>query len=322
MRCLFAGTPSAAVPVLESLLASDHEVVGVITRPDAPVGRGRKLAPSPVAVVAEAAGIPIIKTKTLKSEDVIEQIKSLQPDVCPIVAYGGLVPEPLLDLGRFGWLNLHFSLLPAYRGAAPVQRAIAAGETETGISIFRLEAGMDTGPVVWQESVPLTEADTATKLLADLAELGAGRMIEVLDKLAANPDLPFTPQPTEGVSLADKITVEDAFIDFADSARMVVRRANSVTEDPGAWTWWRDQRIKLAELVACTREEANAFGPDLPQQVLPGTIFGRKRTLLVACGSDFVQVGKVSVPGKGWRSGADWARGARLETDERMGQEL
>lgn len=314
MRVLFAGTPEVAVPSLRALLESDHDVVGVLTRPDARRGRGRRLVPSPVRLVAQEAGVPVLTPAGLREPEVAQALAELAPEACPVVAYGGLVPPNLLGLPRHGWVNLHFSLLPAWRGAAPVQRALMAGDTMTGATTFLLEEGLDTGPVLGTLTEPIRAADTAGALLDRLAVAGAGLLVATLDALAAGEVRP-QPQPTEGVSLAPKLGVEDARIRWDRPAYAVDRQVRGCTPAPGAWTTFRGQRLKVLPV----QPVLEPGGPDrLP---VGGVLVGRQE-VLVGTGSGAVRLGLVQPHGKAAMPAADWARGARPATDEVLGGEL
>ena len=209
VRVIFAGTPEVAIPSLRALVDSPHEVVAVLTRPDARSGRGRSLLPSPVRAAAEELGLPVLTPTTLRDEAVRAEMAALEPDVVAVVAYGQLVPQDLLDLPTHGWVNLHFSLLPAWRGAAPVQHALLAGDAVTGASTFVIEAGLDTGPVIGTMTETVRPEDTTGTLLTRLADAGAPLLVASLDGLEAGRVTP-TPQPGEGVSHAPKVTVDDA----------------------------------------------------------------------------------------------------------------
>lgn len=236
MRLVFAGTPDVAVPSLRALLDSDrHEVVAVVSRPDARTGRGRGLSRSPVAAAADAAGIEVLTPPNARDSGFAERLRELAPDAVPVVAYGHLVPRPVLDIPAHGWINLHFSLLPAWRGAAPVNAAIAAGDEVTGATTFRLDEGMDTGPVLGTMTETIRPRDTAGDLLGRLSESGAGLLVATLDGLEAG-ELRPVPQPTDGVSHAGKLTVDDARVRWTDPALAVDRHIRSVTPAPGAWT--------------------------------------------------------------------------------------
>ena len=289
------------MPSLEALLASRHDVVAVVTRPDAPAGRGRTLRPSPVRERAEAAGIEVLTPDHPRDEAFQERLRAIAPDCCPVVAYGALVPQPVLDIPRHGWVNLHFSLLPAWRGAAPVQHALLHGDEVTGATTFRLEAGMDTGPVYGVTTEDVRPADTAGDLLERLAVAGAGLLVATLDGIEDGVLEP-RPQPTDGVSLAPKITVADARVDWTAPALHVDRRIRACTPAPGAWTTFRDKRVKL--------------GPVTPTdaRLAPGEV----RDGLVGTATTAVRLGGVRPEGKGAMPAADWLRGLRIEPGERF----
>ena len=310
MRLLFAGTPDVAVPSLELLLASDHEVVAVLTRPDARAGRGRRVSRSPVAERAEAAGVPVLQPRSLREPEFLEQLAELAVDCAPVVAYGALVPEAALGLPRFGWVNLHFSLLPAWRGAAPVQHAVMAGDEVTGASTFRLEAGLDTGPVYGVVTEPVAPRDTAGDLLARLAVSGARLLVATLDGIAAG-TLEPEPQPAEGVSLAPRIEPADARVDWSLPAHVVDRRVRGVTPAPGAWTTWRGDRLRLGPIEP------------LPSSLglTPGELSVGATGVLVGTGRGAVRLGEVQPAGKRLLPAPDWARGARPAPGERLGDD-
>ena len=309
MRLLFAGTPDVAVPSLELLLASDHEVVAVLTRPDARAGRGRRVSRSPVAERAEAAGVPVLQPRSLREPEFLEQLAELAVDCAPVVAYGALVPEAALGLPRFGWVNLHFSLLPAWRGAAPVQHAVMAGDEVTGASTFRLEAGLDTGPVYGVVTEPIAPQDTAGDLLARLAVSGARLLVATLDGIGAG-TLEPEPQPAEGVSLAPRIEPADARVDWSLPAHVVDRRVRGVTPAPGAWTTWCGDRLRLGPVEP------------LPSSLglTPGELSVGATGVLVGTGRGAVRLGEVQPAGKRMLPAADWARGARPAPGERLGE--
>ncbi|WEV79245.1 methionyl-tRNA formyltransferase [Janibacter cremeus] len=308
MRLIFAGTPQVAVPSLRALSDSDHEVVAVVTRPDARVGRGRRLEPSPVKTVAQELGLPVLTPASPRDPDFVAELTALAPDCCPVVAYGALLPREVLDIPTHGWVNLHFSLLPAWRGAAPVQRAIIAGDEITGASTFLIEAGLDTGPVLGTMTERIRPDDTAGALLDRLADAGAPLLLATMDGVATG-DLEPRPQPTEGVSHAAKLTVDDARVDLAHPAMAVDRHIRGCTPAPGAWTTFRGERLKLGP-VTITEERLPA-----------GRIEARKREVLVGTADRAVRLGEVVPLGKKPMPAADWARGVRVATDERLGEE-
>ena len=302
VRLVFAGTPEPALPSLSALLASRHEVAAVLTRPDAPAGRGRTLRPSPVRELAERAGLEVLTPAHPREPAFQSRLRQIAPDCCPVVAYGALVPRPLLALPPHGWVNLHFSLLPAWRGAAPVQHALLAGDEVTGASAFRLEEGLDTGPVYGVLTEPVRPTDTAGDLLERLSRAGAGLLVATLDGLEAGL-VTAVPQPADGVSHAPKLTVEDARIDWTAPAVRVDRLVRACTPAPGAWTTLRGRRVKL--------------GPVRPvADVLPP---GELRGNLVGTGTTAVRLGTVRPEGRAELAAADWLRGLRPDAGERFG---
>ncbi|GAB2697160.1 methionyl-tRNA formyltransferase [Thalassiella azotivora] len=321
MRLVFAGTPEAAVPSLRALLDSDHDVVAVLTRPDARSGRGRRAAVSPVKQVAQEHGLEVLQPASTRDPALRERLQELAPDCCPVVAYGGLVPASLLVVPAHGWVNLHFSLLPAWRGAAPVQHAVIAGDEVTGATTFALEEGLDTGPVYGRLTEPVRPRDTAGDLLERLSVAGAGLLRATVDGLAAGA-LDAVPQPAEGVTLAPKLTPEDASVRWGDPALAVDRRVRGCTPAPGAWTWWRGERLKLGPLAPAAGGGGGADGvsgtlPDLA----PGELAVRRSDVLVGTGSTPVVLGDVRPAGRRMMPAADWARGVRPQAGERLGEE-
>ncbi len=308
MRLIFAGTPQVAVPSLRALHGSDHDVVAVVTRPDARVGRGRRLEPSPVKTVAQELGLPVLTPASPRDRDFVTELTDLAPDCCPVVAYGALLPQEVLDIPTHGWVNLHFSLLPAWRGAAPVQRAIIAGDEITGASTFLIEAGLDTGPVLGTMTERIRSDDTAGTLLERLADAGAPLLLATMDGIASG-DLEPRPQPAEGISHAAKLTVDDARVDLTHPAMAVDRHIRGCTPAPGAWTTFRGDRLKLGP-VTITDESLPA-----------GLVEARKREVLVGTADRAVRLGEVVPLGKKPMPAADWARGVRVATDERLGEE-
>ena len=311
MRIVFAGTPEVAVPSLERLLASSHEVVGCLTRPDAAAGRGRRARPSPVRVRAEEAGVPVLAPARLREEGVREQLEAWAPDVCAVVAYGALVPAELLALPLHGWVNLHFSLLPAWRGAAPVQHAVMAGDDVTGAVTFVLEEGLDTGPVLGRLTETVRPRDTSGDLLGRLAESGADLLVATFDAMEARTLVP-EPQPADGVSLAPKIEVEDARVEWTRPAFAVDRQVRGTTPTPGAWTTWRGERLKLGPVEPVPEQEAG-------DRLAPGEVRAEKRRVLVGTGSGPVRLGEVRPHGRKAMPAPDWARGVRPAPGEVLG---
>ncbi len=307
MRVVFAGTPEVAVPSLRAMLASQHEVVAVLTRPDAPAGRGRKLVPSPVAEVAADAGIELLKPKRPRDLDFLARLAEIAPDCAPVVAYGGLIPKAALEIPKHGWVNLHFSLLPAWRGAAPVQHAIMAGDDITGACTFQLEEGLDTGPIYGRLTETIRPTDTSGDLLARLAESGAKLLVATLDGVEAG-RLVAEPQPFDEVSMAPKLTVDDARVDWTASAMRVDRVVRACTPAPGAWTTFRGDRLKVRPV----RLDPNGA------ELAPGVIEVSRDGVMVGTGSHPVLLGDVQPQGKRAMPAADWARGVRIEPGERL----
>ncbi|MFR9776204.1 methionyl-tRNA formyltransferase [Micromonospora sp. MS34] len=305
MRLVFAGTPAVAVPALDAIAASGHELLAVVTRPDAPAGRGRGLVRSPVGAWADAHGVEVLTPAKPREPEFLDRLRELAPDCVPVVAYGALVPPVALEIPRHGWINLHFSLLPAWRGAAPVQHAVLHGDELTGASVFQLEEGLDTGPVYGTVTDEVRPGDTSGDLLERLAHSGAGLLVAALDALEAG-TARAEPQPADGVSLAPKLTVEDARVRWADPAFAVDRRIRACTPAPGPWTTFRGDRVKLGPVTPL------ANGPELK----PGELLVEKSRVLAGTATVPVQLGEVRAAGKKAMSASDWARGARVAAGE------
>ena len=309
MKLVFAGTPEVALPALEALIESRHEVAAVVTRPDAPAGRGRKLVASPVAQLAEQAGIEVLRPGRPREPEFLARLAEIAPDCCPVVAYGALLPKAALEVPRIGWVNLHFSLLPAWRGAAPVQHAVLAGDEVTGASAFLLEEGLDSGPVYGTVTEQVRFDDTSGRLLERLSRSGARLLVATMDGIE-NGQLEPRPQPADGVSLAPKISVEDARVEWTAPALRVDRLVRGCTPAPGAWTLFRGERLKLGPVrLAVGRSELG-----------PGEILVAKNTVRVGTGSHEVELGEVQPQGKKLMPAADWARGSRLAPAEHLGR--
>jgi methionyl-tRNA formyltransferase len=303
VRLVFAGTPAPALPALRRLIDSPrHEVVAVLTRPDAPAGRRGKPQPSPVAREALDRGIPLLRPSRPNSPEFVAELMEFGPECCAVVAYGALLREALLAVPPRGWINLHFSLLPAWRGAAPVQAAIAAGDAITGATTFRIEPSLDSGPVYGVVTETIQQTDTAGDLLERLALSGATLLSATLDGIADGTLTP-RPQPADGVSIAPKITVEEARVRWDWPAPVVERRIRAVTPHPGAWTLIGDLRVKLGPVHL---DEA-------PESLPPGGIHIDRKSVWIGTGSDPVRLGQIQPPGKKLMNAADWARGARLD---------
>ncbi|RCV62603.1 methionyl-tRNA formyltransferase, partial [Marinitenerispora sediminis] len=300
MKLVFAGTPEAAVPSLRALLESRHEVAAVVTRPDAGAGRGRRVSVSPVGQVAAEAGIEVLKPEKASDPAFLDRLREIGPDCCPVVAYGALLREEALGIPRHGWVNLHFSLLPAWRGAAPVQHAVLAGDDVTGAATFRIETGLDTGPVFGVLTEPVRPDDTSGDLLDRLAHAGAGLLVRTLDGIESG-ELTARPQGAEGVSHAPKLTPEDARVDFGAPALRVDRLVRACTPAPGAWTTFRGGRLKLGPV-----RPAEDAAP-LP----PGRVAADKHRVLVGTATHPVELGEVQPQGKRRMAAVEWARGVR-----------
>ena len=307
MRLVFAGTPAVAVPSLDAIAASGHELAAVVTRPDAPAGRGRRLVRSPAGAWADEHGIEVLTPGRPREPEFLDRLRDIAPDCVPVVAYGALVPPDALEIPKHGWVNLHFSLLPAWRGAAPVQHAVLNGDEVTGASVFALEAGLDTGPVYGTLTEDVRPADTAGDLLERLATAGAGLLVAVLDAIEAGTARAH-PQPADGVTMAPKITVADARIRWTDPAFAVDRRIRACTPAPGAWTTLRDERIKLGPV----RPVAN--GPRLE----PGDLLVERTQVLAGTATTPVALGTVRAAGRKPMAATDWARGLRIAPGERL----
>ncbi|GGW33866.1 methionyl-tRNA formyltransferase [Streptomyces xantholiticus] len=309
MKLVFAGTPEVAVPALDALIASDrHEVAAVVTRPDAPAGRGRRLVASPVAQRAADAGIEVLKPAKPRDEEFLARLREIGPDCCPVVAYGALLPKVALDVPARGWVNLHFSLLPAWRGAAPVQHSILAGDEMTGASTFRIEEGLDSGPVYGVITEPVRPTDTSGDLLTRLAFAGSGLLVATMDGIEDG-TLQAVPQPADGVTLAPKITVEDAHVDWSAPALRVDRVVRGCTPAPGAWTAFRGERLKLIQVgLLPDRKDLEA-----------GELDSGKNYVHVGTGSHAVELLWVQPQGKKPMRAADWARGVRIAHGEHVG---
>jgi methionyl-tRNA formyltransferase len=309
MRLVFAGTPEAAVPSLAALLESGHEVAAVVTRPDAPAGRGLRVAPSPVAQQAGSAGIEVLRPARPRDPDFLQRLRQIAPDCCAVTAYGALIPDAALDIPRHGWVNLHFSLLPAWRGAAPVQHAIMHGDDITGATTFRLVAELDAGPVFGVVTEPVLPADTAGDLLARLAKSGAGLLVATMDGIESGA-LTARPQPLDGVSLAPKITPERARVDWGQPAMAIDRLIRACTPQPGAWTELAGVRLKLGPLASAAAVDPGP-GTDPGPGLAPGELRLSRSRVIVGTGSDPVELGTVQPHGKRLMRAADWARGLR-----------
>lgn len=315
MRVLFAGTPDVAVTALDVLAASRHDVVAVLTRPNAPWGRGRRLEPTPVRRRAAELGIPVLTPSTLRTSEVEAQVADLELDVAAVVAYGALIPPALLEVPRHGWLNLHFSLLPSWRGAAPVQRAIWHGDRTTGASVFRIEEGLDTGPIFGQLTTKIGPAETTGDLLGRLARDGATLLASTLDGLDSGTAVP-TPQDSTGATHAPRLTADDGRIRWHESSDAIDRRVRACTPSPGAWTTTPGRsRLKVGKVAPIPARE-------LPEPIAPGEIRVSKHDVVVGTQDGAVRLSEVAPAGKRFMPASDWARGARLETGTVLGGDV
>jgi methionyl-tRNA formyltransferase len=308
VRIVFGGTPDVAIPSLDALADSRHELLAVVTRPDAPSGRGKKLTTSPVAQRAADLGLEVLKPQRPRDEEFVSRLTEIAPECCPVVAYGALLPQRVLDIPRHGWVNLHFSLLPAWRGAAPVQHAILAGDQVTGATTFRIVLELDAGPIFATVTEPIRPDDTAGDLLHRLSLSGARLLVDTLDGIEDGTLTP-TPQPESDsqVSYASKINAEDAQIDWTQPADVVERLIRACTPAPGAWTTFRGERFKI--------NSAQLSDSELP----PGALEITKRAVRVGTGSRALGLGEVQAQGKKPMAAPDWARGIAFGTDPRFG---
>ena len=306
LRIAFAGTPQFALPALRALLGSAHRVVGVLTQPDRPAGRGRELRASPVKLLALDAGLPLAQPPTVKTPESRVELVSWAPDVLVVVAYGLILPPAVLTLPRLGCVNIHGSLLPRWRGAAPIQRAILAGDVETGVTIMQLDEGLDTGPTLLERHRHIGTHDTAGDLHDALAELGAAALLEAIDGLAAG-TLKARPQPATGANYAPKIDKAEARLDWTASAVELDRRVRAFNPWPVAETRFAGEPLRV--LRASVAEGTGAAG-----EATPGTLLGiGDDGLRVACGEGVLAVGEVQRAGKRPVSARDFANAVRLD---------
>ena len=335
MRLVFAGTPPVAARTLEHLLDhSDHEVVAVISRPDAPVGRSKRPVPSPVAELALERGIELLRPARPGESEVVAQLTELAPDACPVIAYGALLPQRVLGIPAHGWLNVHYSLLPRWRGAAPVQRAILAGDRVTGVTVFRLVAAMDAGPVFATTPVEISTDETAGELLERLTPLGAELLVQTLDQVADG-DAVATEQPEEGVTTAPKLTVDDARLDWSGSATELARAVRACNPSPMAWTTYGGERFRVLRAQTTPDDDSHAAQGGVSGEVLTvaahvgrgteppvdggarvlarGELAVGRREVLVGTGHGALQLLEVQPQGKKPMPAAAWANGLRGE---------
>jgi methionyl-tRNA formyltransferase len=310
MRIVFCGTPHFAVPTFIHLLAQpDIEIAAVITQPDRPRGRGRQISPSPVKEAAIAANVPVHQPEKIRSPEAQDLLQRLAPDCIVIIAYGQIIPASLLKIPNLGWINLHASLLPKYRGAAPINWAIANGETETGITTMRIDAGMDTGDILLQEKIGFAPEETAPELAKSMAEVGPPLMIDTLRRLAEGKLIP-RPQNNDEASYAPLLKKEDGLIDWNRPAQEIYNRIRGFAPWPGAYTSFRGQ--------TCHIWAEPFFLPTLAGSV-PGTIFREDTQILIACGhATLLRLLSIKVEGRKRIPAVEFARGARLTERERF----
>jgi methionyl-tRNA formyltransferase len=311
VRLVFAGTPATALPTLRALAASRHTLAAVVTRPDAPVGRGKKTQRSPVAELAEELGIETLKPVRPNEAPFLDRLRAIAPDCCPVTAYGALLPQSALDIPPHGWVNLHFSVLPAWRGAAPVQHAILRGDDITGATTFLIVKELDAGPVFGTLTEPIRPADTSGDLLGRLAISGAELLVRTLDAIEDG-TVRAVPQPADGVSLAPKLTPADARVDWKLPAHLIDRQLRACTPEPGGWTEFGAGRpdagrLKLWPVTLAAGAGLASGGPGLA----PGELLVDRNAVYAGTGTVPVRLGDVQPPGKRRMPAADWARGLR-----------
>ena len=317
MRLVFAGTPEVALPALRALVASRHTVAAVVTRPDAPAGRGRRLVVSPVAELAAELGIETLKPARPREPSFQDRLRAIAPDCCPVVAYGALLPQSALDIPARGWVNLHFSVLPAWRGAAPVQHAVLRGDDITGASTFQIVQELDAGPVYGTLTEPVRPTDTSGDLLERLAVAGSQLLVATLDGIEDG-TLVAVPQPSDGISFAPKLTPDDARVDWKMPAHLIDRQIRGCTPDPGAWTDFEDARLKLWPVTltppSVPVDPQGAAAEGSPEVSLgPGQLRVERAAVSVGTGTTAVRLGDVQPPGKRRMPAADWARGLHAD---------
>jgi methionyl-tRNA formyltransferase len=330
VRLVFAGTPEVALPALRALVDSRHTVAAVVTRPDAPAGRGRRLAASPVAELAAELGIEALKPERPREPSFQERLRAIAPDCCPVVAYGALLPQSALDIPVHGWVNLHFSVLPAWRGAAPVQHAVLRGDDITGASTFQIVKELDAGPVYGTLTEPVRPTDTSGDLLDRLAVAGAQLLVATLDGIEDGTVL-AVPQPSDGISFAPKLTPEDARVDWKMPAHLIDRQIRGCTPDPGAWTDFDSARLKLWPVTLTRPARPAASGPAADNaadnaadgsaavSVAPGQLRVERAAVYVGTGTVPVKLGDVQPQGKRRMPAADWARGLQADAALSLG---
>jgi methionyl-tRNA formyltransferase len=310
LRVAFAGTPEFALPALRALASSPHALVGVLTQPDRPSGRGRRVLPSPVKLAAQSYGLPVSQPASLRSDEPLAALRAWRPDALVVVAYGLLLPPAVLELPRFGCINIHASLLPRWRGAAPVARAILAGDTETGVTIMSMDAGLDTGPILLERSLPIDRAATTGSLQQALATLGAAALLEVLEDLAAGRARP-RPQPAAAATYAPKVQKAEALIDWRASASVIERQIRAFNPWPIAETRWEGEPLRI---------HAGAADATVAEMREPGTVIGVEREAIwVACGEGRLAITELQRPGRRQLPAGEFANAGQLSVGQHLG---
>jgi methionyl-tRNA formyltransferase len=332
LKIIFCGTPAFALPSLHELLAQpDFQIAGVVTQPDRPRGRGKEIASSPVKEAAVAAGIPVYQPQKIRAEDSYEYFREAAPDAVVIIAYGQIIPARLIEIPRLGWINLHGSLLPKYRGAAPIHWAVASGETRTGLTTMRIDSGLDTGPTLLKYETEIAPNETAPELYARLAEAGAPLIVETLRGLASGTITP-TPQDNSQATLAPPLKKEDGRINWSLPAQKIYNRIHGFQPWPGAFTTFRGKQCSIwgkpapAATTSRTSPHSEAVGaglrpaPTTAGQAVPGTISVDGPEVYVACGEETtLRLEFVQLEGRNKISAREFANGARLTSGEAFG---
>lgn len=304
LRVVFMGTPAFAVPTLRALSRA-HTVIGVVTQPDRAAGRGKQLQPSPVKQFASEAGLPLIQPQRLREPEAMEQLRAWQPDVIVVAAFGQILKPAVLDLPRYGCVNVHASLLPRWRGAAPIPAAIAAGDAETGVTIMRMDVGLDTGPTLAARATPIGPDNTTESLTGQLAEMGAELLIQTLPAYCSGQSIPQT-QNEALATYAPQLKKEDGHLDFGRPAPELERRVRALFPWPGAFALWEGQPLKILHAeVTDARDQ-------------PGTVLDTPRGPAVACGESALRLIQIQPPGKRPMPAADFARGTRAFVGARL----
>ena len=317
MRVAFAGTPEFALPALRALAASHHQIVGVLTQPDRPSGRGRQIVPSPVKLAAVSFGFPIAQPARLRSEEELAALRDWHPDALVVVAYGLILPPPVLELPSFGCINIHASLLPRWRGAAPIARAILAGDAETGVTIMSMDAGLDTGPILLERSLPIDRAATTGSLQQALATLGAGALLEVLEEVAAG-TAQRRPQPPTGATYAAKVEKSEALIDWRASALAIERQVRAFNPWPTAETRWAGEPLRIHAARAAMPGDRAPVAPTGAHSV--GSVIALEREAIwVACGEGSLAITELQRPGRKRLGAAEFVHGGQISLGQRLG---